>query len=89
VAEDGVGIRDASRFSHVLHLGEPQLHLNAPVPPSPDTERRLDAAASGASAQILVRISTKEFLELTAVDRSVPQDAGTTALTAADSRSRE
>jgi hypothetical protein len=89
VAEDGAGIRDASRFSHVLHLGEPELYLRAPILPSPATERRLDAAGPRTNGHTVIRISEREFLELTAGPPAVEADPGRAALTAADSRSRE
>ena len=83
VAENGVGLRDASRFSHALHFAAPELHLGAPIRPSVELQRKVDAEAP---ATPLVRISEKEFLDAT----SLPPDAdtGNPELIAADSRSR-
>jgi hypothetical protein len=90
VAKDGVGIRDASRFSHVLHLAQPELHLAAPVLPPPGIHRRLDAGGADPNAQGLIRISEREFVELLAGgEGSADANRGDPALIAADSRSRE
>jgi hypothetical protein len=87
VAQDGTGIRDASRFSHVLHFAEPHLHLNAPIVPSSDLQRRLDAEAASTS---LTRISEQAFLDLTSGASVRPEsDPGDAALIAADSRSHD
>ena len=87
IAEDGTGIRDASRFSHVLHFAEPHLHLNAPILPPADLQRRLDAEAASTS---LTRISEQAFLDLTSGASVRPEsDPGDAALIAADSRSHD
>jgi hypothetical protein len=90
VAKEGVGIRDASRFSHVLHLAQPELHLEAPVLPPPEIHRRLDAGDADPKAQVLIRISEREFVELIAGGEGrTDADGNDPALIAADSRSRE
>jgi hypothetical protein len=89
VAKEGAGIRDASRFSHVLHLGQPELHLTAPVLPPPEIHRRLDAGGDDPKAQTVIRISEREFVDLIAGEGSTDANGDDPALIAADSRSRE
>jgi hypothetical protein len=90
VAKEGVGIRDASRFSHVLHLAQPELHLASPVLPSPEIRHRLDAGDADPKACALLRISEREFVDLIAGgEASSDADGDDPALIAADSRSRE
>ncbi len=87
VVENGAGLREADRFSHVLHLGEPELHLRTPVRPGDELQRRLD---SDAAATPLVRVSEEEFGRLTWLRRPKAQaDTRDAALIAADSRSRD
>ncbi len=90
VAKDGVGIRDASRFSHVLHLAQPELHLAAPVLAPPEIHRRLDAGGADPKVQGLIRISEREFVDVIAGgEGSADEKRGDPALIAADSRSHE
>jgi hypothetical protein len=88
VSEDGTCIRDAGRFSHVLHLEHAVLH-RAPVTPRPDIQRRLDGVRDNPqSAPALIHIDEREFGELTAAAARVPTepDRREPAATAADSR---
>jgi hypothetical protein len=84
IVEDGTGVRDAPRFSHVLHLAEPRLHVSVPVVPSSDLQRRLEAEVPSTP---LIRISEQEFLDMTRDRPVTPESDATDALIAADSRS--
>jgi hypothetical protein len=73
VFEGGDGIRDAQRFSHVLHLDDVVLHLNAPA--ALDEELQLRVRAARAGPHSATRMSQKEYEGL-ATTRQVPERRG-------------
>ena len=85
LAEHG-SLRDAHRFRQLLNLEDVRVHLAAPVPVDPETERRLQTTgAQGARrGQVLRRVSRDQFAALTGPTRR----AGA-APTASRARGRE
>jgi hypothetical protein len=102
IAESSSGIRDAQRFSQLLHLENTVLHVHSPVPLEEELQLRLRAArtARDKGAHPLVRISSQEFTALALsreaeerVVRNPPSayedDAEGDPVSVGDSRSRE
>jgi hypothetical protein len=61
-------IRDAHRFSHLLHLNDVEVYLNAPVVPDAEIESRLPMARRHVAdpvAPARIRLSWQEFVALT------------------------
>jgi hypothetical protein len=69
IAEGGTGLRDAHRFSKLLHLEDAVLHVSAPVLLEEEMQLRMRAtrADRDRNAHNLMRISQEEFAALTSV----------------------
>ncbi|HET9262286.1 MAG TPA: hypothetical protein VFO14_04505 [Vicinamibacterales bacterium] len=68
--EDDGGIRDAHRFSQLLHLDDVVLHLNAPVPLDEEMQLRVRATRTGRTAHYVTPMSRQEFERLAAIRES-------------------
>jgi hypothetical protein len=77
-AEGGIGLRDAHRFSQLLHLQDVALYLHAPSPLEEDMQLRVRAArlSRDRSAHSVIRISRQEFDRLMAVHEAEERRAG-------------
>ena len=69
IAEGGTGLRDAHRFTKLLHLEDAVLHVAEPILLEEAIQLRMRAtrADRDRNAQNLTRISPQEFMRLTTV----------------------
>jgi hypothetical protein len=65
IAEGASGLRDAHRFSKLLHLEDAVLHVNAPVPPEEAMQLRMRALRADRHSPHLTLLTAQEFGALT------------------------
>ena len=65
IAEAATGLRDAHRFSKLLHLEDAVLHVNNPLPPEEEMQLRMRALRADRHAHHLTLLSAQEFRALT------------------------
>jgi hypothetical protein len=65
IAQDATGLRDAHRFSKLLHLEDAVLHVNNPRPPEEEMQLRMRALRADRAAHHLTCLSEHEFTVLT------------------------
>lgn len=77
-AQGGVGLRDAHRFSQLLHLEDVVLHLHVPTPLEEEMQLRVRAArlSRDRSAHAVIRISRQEFERLMSIHEAEDRRAG-------------
>ena len=64
IAEGVTGLRDAHRFSKLLHLEDAVLHVNDPMPPEEEMQLRMRALRADRHAQQLTLLSAHDFTAL-------------------------
>lgn len=93
-AQNGTGLREAHRFSRVLHLTNTELHVDQPVLPDVQTQLRLRAMrrTGDAAPPPLIRLSEQEFVALVTASgeasRREEAEAADAAVSVADLPSR-
>ena len=91
VAEGGTGLRDAHRFTKLLHLEDAILHVGEPILVEEAIQLRMRAtrADRDRNAQNLTRISPQEFTRLTAFREGEDRRARKTDATAVENGGSE